>query len=272
MSLPIDNPSGNRVNFALSLNGEDSDGTIISGAGNVTIRVNDGGAPQVSDSTETPINIDEGDLDPSNTVSVTQQGTVSTTLGSDSLKSLTFSTDSQPELTAGGVALVYTLSDDGRTITANTGDGTETIFVATLPDINGTSNQNLTYDFTLYRPFDNDTGGTGVPLQVEVQDTDGDNDTATLNITVNDGGAEHTQNNIDLTVSETPNSVVDSNEDGDNKANTDTDTSFTVTAGLDDVVDMQVGIENGAAVLDSNGNQLTQTTLDKDGNLSLIHI
>ena len=58
MSLPIDNPSGNRVNFALSLNGEDSDGTIISGAGNVTIRVNDGGAPQVSDSTETPINID----------------------------------------------------------------------------------------------------------------------------------------------------------------------------------------------------------------------
>ena len=269
MSLPIDNPSGNRVNFALSLNGEDSDGTIISGAGNVTIRVNDGGAPQVSDSTETPINIDEGDLDPSNTVSVTQQGTVSTKLGSDSLKSLTFSTDSQPELTAGGVALVYTLSDDGRTITANTGDGTETIFIATLPVIDGTASQNLTYDFTLYRPFDNDTdeeGGTGVPLQVEVQDTDGDSDTATLNITVNDGGAEHTQNNIDLTVSETPNSVVDSNEDGDNKANTDTDTSFTVTAGLDDVVDMQVGITNGAAVSDSGGKQLTQTTLDKDGN------
>ncbi|MBB1444893.1 DUF5801 repeats-in-toxin domain-containing protein, partial [Pseudoalteromonas sp. SG43-3] len=265
MSLPIDNPSGNRVNFALSLNGEDSDGTIISGAGNVTIRVNDGGAPQVSDSTETPINIDEGDLDPSNTVSVTQQGTVSTTLGSDSLKSLTFSTDSQPELTAGGVALVYTLSDDGRTITANTGDGTETIFVATLPDINGTSNQNLTYDFTLYRPFDNDTGGTGVPLQVEVQDTDGDNDTATLNITVNDG-AVHTQNDIALTVSETPNSVADNNEDGDGQANTDTDTSFTVTAGLDDVVDMQVSITDGAAVLDSNGNQLTQTTLDENGN------
>uniref|UniRef100_UPI0033204E57 T1SS-143 repeat domain-containing protein n=1 Tax=Pseudoalteromonas sp. RB2-MNA-CIBAN-0110 TaxID=3140439 RepID=UPI0033204E57 len=266
MSLPIDNPSGNRVNFALSLNGEDSDGTAIGGAGNVIIRINDGGTPEVADTTATPINIDESGLDPSNNVSVTQQGTVSTTLGSDSLKSLTFSTDSQPKLTAGGVALVYTLSDDGLTITANTGDGTETIFIATLPVIDGTASQNLTYDFTLYRPFDNDTGGTAVPLQVDVQDTDGDSDTATLNITVKDGGAEHTQNNIDLTVSETPNSVADSNEDGDNQANTDTDNTFKVTAGLDDVVDMQVGITNGTAVLDSGGNQLTQTTLDKDGN------
>ncbi|MBH0057811.1 hypothetical protein I6F65_12630, partial [Pseudoalteromonas sp. SWXJZ94C] len=271
ISLPLDNPNGEDIDFALSLNGEDSDSTAISGAGNVTITIEDGGAPEVADTTPTAtrVNIDESGLDPANNTTVSQQGTVSTTLGSDSLKSLTFSTDSQPNLTAGGVALVYTLSDDGRTITANTGDGTETIFIATLPVIDGTASQNLTYDFTLYRPFDNDTGeegGTGVPLQVEVQDTDGDSDTATLNITVNDGGAEHTQNDIDLTVSEIPNSVADNDEDGDGQASTDTDTSFTVTAGLDDVVDMQVGIANGAAVLDSGGNQLTQTTLDKDGN------
>ncbi|MFP3366417.1 hypothetical protein R0J93_22510, partial [Pseudoalteromonas sp. SIMBA_148] len=92
-----------------------------------------------------------------------------------------------------------------------------------------------------------------------------DSNTATLNSTVNDGGAEHTQNDITLDVSETPNSVADNNEDGDGQANTDTDTSFTVTAGLDDVLDLQVSITDGAAVLDSNGNQLTQTTLDENG-------
>ncbi|WP_310742395.1 Ig-like domain-containing protein [Pseudoalteromonas sp. SG43-1] len=266
VSLPLDNPNGENIDFALSINGEDSDGTAISGAGNVTITVQDGGGPQVEDTSETPISIDESGLDPANNTTVSQQGTVSTTVGSDTITSLAFSSDSQPNLTAGGVALVYTLSDDGRTITANTGEGTETIFVATLPDINGTSNQNLTYEFTLYRPFDNTIEGTGVPLQVEVIDNDGDSNTTTLNITVNDGGAEHTQNDITLNVSETPNSVADNNEDGDGQANTDTDTSFTVTAGLDDVVDMQVSITDGAAVLDSNGNQLTQTTLDENGN------
>jgi T1SS-143 domain-containing protein len=266
ISLPLDNPNGENIDFALSINGEDSDGTAISGAGNVTITVQDGGGPQVEDTSETPISIDESGLDPANNTTVSQQGTVSTTVGSDTITSLAFSSDSQPNLTAGGVALVYTLSDDGRTITANTGEGTETIFVATLPDINGTSNQNLTYEFTLYRPFDNTIEGTGVPLQVEVIDNDGDSNTTTLNITVNDGGAEHTQNDITLNVSETPNSVADNNEDGDGQANTDTDTSFTVTAGLDDVVDMQVSITDGAAVLDSNGNQLTQTTLDENGN------
>ena len=266
VSLPLDNPNGENIDFALSINGEDSDGTAISGAGNVTITVQDGGGPQVEDTSETPISIDESGLDPANNTTVSQQGTVSTTVGSDTITSLAFSSDSQPNLTAGGVALVYTLSDDGRTITANTGEGTETIFVATLPDINGTSNQNLTYEFTLYRPFDNTIEGTSVPLQVEVIDNDGDSNTTTLNITVNDGGAEHTQNDITLNVSETPNSVADNNEDGDGQANTDTDTSFTVTAGLDDVVDMQVSITDGAAVLDSNGNQLTQTTLDENGN------
>uniref|UniRef100_UPI0030C8A88F beta strand repeat-containing protein n=1 Tax=uncultured Pseudoalteromonas sp. TaxID=114053 RepID=UPI0030C8A88F len=266
LSLPLDNPDGENIDFALSLNGEDSDGTVISGAGYVTITVQDGGGPQVEDTSETPISIDESGLDPANNITVSQQGTVSTTVGSDTITSLAFSSDSQPNLTAGGVALVYTLSDDGRTITANTGEGTETIFVATLPDINGTSNQNLTYEFTLYRPFDNTIEGTGVPLQVEVIDNDGDSNTTTLNITVNDGGAEHTQNDITLNVSETPNRVADNNEDGDGQANTDTDTSFTVTAGLDDVVDMQVSITDGAAVLDSNGNQLTQTTLDENGN------
>ncbi|WP_220487172.1 Ig-like domain-containing protein [Pseudoalteromonas sp. SR44-2] len=266
ISLPLDNLNGENIDFALSLNGEDSDGTVISGAGNVTITVKDGGGPQLEDTSETPISIDEIGLDPANNTTVSQQGTVSTTVGSDTITSLAFSSDSQPNLTAGGVALVYTLSDDGRTITANTGEGTETIFVATLPDINGTSSQNLTYEFTLYRPFDNTTEGTGVPLQVEVIDNDGDSNTTTLNITVNDGGAEHTQNDIGLTVSEIPNSVADNDEDGDGQANTDTDTSFTVTAGLDDVVDMQVSITDGAAVLDSNGNQLTQTTLDENGN------
>ncbi|WP_212747446.1 hypothetical protein [Pseudoalteromonas sp. S3776] len=245
VSLPLDNPDGENIDFALSVNGEDSDGTVISGNGNVTITIVDGTGPQLA-------NIDSANLDESGLASGsdTFNGTLDTVIGSDSFASLTFAvTGSQPALTSGGEDIQYTLSEDGLTLTAHTGDINNPVFIATLPEItNSTSSQeNLQYTIELIRPIDNN-GNSSFNLAIELQDQDGDIDEENITVNVTDS-ANATQTSPTFNVAESP-------ETG-STGQSDTQ-SITITAGGEAVKSLSMNVASGEAVLDSNGNALTQ--------------
>ncbi|MDP5253903.1 Ig-like domain-containing protein [Vibrio sp. HB161653] len=244
ITLPIDNPSGNSVNFDLSLYGEDNDGTVINGAGNVTITLNDGDAPSLA-------NIDSAALDESNLASGSNvaTGQLDTVLGSDSFEDLTFANiASQPSLTADGIAVEYTLSADGTVLTAHTGDVNDPVFIATLPAITTTESQtDLSYQIELIRPIDNN-GDSSFDLAIELSDQDGDVAEDTITVTVTDS-ANATQTSPELSVAENPS--LDTTDQSDTQ-------TLTITAGGEDVVDLVMNVTTGEAVLDSNGSPLTQ--------------
>ncbi|TMO78011.1 hypothetical protein CWC17_00475 [Pseudoalteromonas sp. S3785] len=245
VSLPLDNPDGENIDFALSVNGEDSDGTVISGNGNVTITIVDGTGPQLA-------NIDSANLDESGLASGsdTFSGTLDTVIGSDSFSSLTFAvTGSQPGLTSGGEDIQYTLSEDGLTLTAHTGDINNPVFIATLPEItNSTSSQaNLQYTIELIRPIDNN-GNSSFNLAIELKDQDDDIDEENITVNVTDS-ANATQTSPTFNVAESP-------ETG-STGQSDTQ-SITITAGGEAVKSLGMNVASGEAVLDSNGNALTQ--------------
>ncbi|NUJ40964.1 Ig-like domain-containing protein, partial [Pseudoalteromonas sp. 0303] len=245
VSLPLDNPDGENIDFALSVNGEDSDGTVISGNGNVTITIVDGTGPQLT-------NIDSANLDESGLASGsdTFSGTLDTVIGSDSFSSLTFAvTGSQPALTSGGEAIQYTLSEDGLTLTAHTGDINNPVFIATLPEItNSTSSQaNLQYTIELIRPLDNN-GNSSFNLAIELKDQDGDIDEENITVNVTDS-ANATQTSPTFNVAESPKTGSTGQSDTQ---------SITITAGGEAVKSLGMNVASGQAVLDSNGNALTQ--------------
>ncbi|WP_054783316.1 DUF5801 repeats-in-toxin domain-containing protein [Pseudovibrio denitrificans] len=84
-------------------------------------------------------------------------------------------------LSSEGVALVYSLSDDGTELTATKGDGGEAVFKVTLSD-----DAAGTYSFELMGPLDHPVANTedDINLTFEFIATDSDGDTASSSFTV----------------------------------------------------------------------------------------
>ena len=241
---PLDHITSDTFTLKTGVIAQDLDGTAIS-TGNLTWQIKDGGSPHINNVTS--VNFDEalGFASPQ-----TQNSSFDLRVGSDAITSLVFAVaNQQPNLTAGGVAIIYTLSADGHTITAHTGDINDPVFVVELA---GTWNSQIdsigqSYTATVYRPFDQ-IGSEDVNLKLMVTDFDGDRTNATLTMTVLDDDSG-TIDNITLDISELPTvNAFDNVETG----------QFSISTNGDPIVDAKFGITNGAQVLDASGNAITQ--------------
>ncbi|MBU2871314.1 hypothetical protein [Colwellia sp. E2M01] len=242
---PLDHINSESFTLPLIISANDLDGTVIE-SGKVSLTIQDGDNPQFSDIEA--ITLDEVDL---NNGEQTQVGTLSTIIGSDNIVSVIFSNSSaQPKLTAEGVTILYSISADGKSLIGYTDDINTPIFIAQLADnFNETTDTiDAQYSFTLYQTLDQDVTDQ-IPLSIQVTDFDGDTSSSNLAITIiDDSSAQITT--PDLIVSETP-------VDFSQATNIDLGDIISV-AGTDTLVDLDYEVTNGDAVLDNNGNGVTQ--------------
>ncbi|MBO3276452.1 retention module-containing protein [Pseudomonas schmalbachii] len=88
-------------------------------------------------------------------------GSLDYDFGPDGAGSFSWNTAGLPQLSSGGVELTYSLSDDGRTLTAMAGD--TAVFTLTLTDLDSGS-----FELTLLQPLDHPLQGVEDILQFEV--------------------------------------------------------------------------------------------------------
>ncbi|TYK66727.1 hypothetical protein [Colwellia echini] len=244
---PIDHINNETLTLPLTVTAEDLDGTVIS-TGDISYSINDGANPEF-DEIEA-ISIDEAEL---KSGEKTATGNISTAIGSDNIISVIFNNiEQQPVLTVADVPVLYSLSDDGKTLIGYTDDINSPVFKAELSD-NFAAENNTTdgsYTFTLYKTLDEDTSDQ-IPLSITITDYDGDTTTESLPITLIDDDSEQITT-PELNVSEIP-------VDTDNSSATNTDSgNITTTAGTDALSGLIYDVVDDAPVLDENGVALTQ--------------
>lgn len=242
---PLDHNSNDLLSISTKVIAKDFDGSDIN-PGQLTWQINDGSNPNITNISQLTFN--ESAL----TSPLTQQGSFDINIGSDTIATngVGFnSIDQQPMLTAGGVAIQYTLSNNGLTLTAHTGDLNSPVFVINLHSgwADNASTIGQGYDITLYKAFDQ-SNGADLHFKIHVTDFDGDTTDASLIMTVNDDNGA-TISDVALTVSEQP--PINNIDDQDQA-------QININASLDPIVDIKFDISNGANVLDSSGNPITQ--------------
>ncbi|MEE2729422.1 MAG: hypothetical protein VYA55_01315 [Pseudomonadota bacterium] len=246
--LPLDHGPTDSLLFPVEAQATDLDGTVI--AAGSTLELLDGNQP-VSSATDATLN--ENDL----TTIAQDTGTVQVTLGSDAIADLGFTSDRQPTLTSGGVAVQYQVSPDGLTLTAFTTDALDPVFtvvIASEPD--ATSDSAPVYTFTLFKALDQlNANGSSDPLnfnlRYQVTDADGDSIFASIPVSVSDASAA-SGSDIAVQLSETPKAT------GNADTPSSTSLDFVITASQDPIVQATFDLVNGKAVQDSNGNTLSQ--------------
>ena len=254
LQRPLDHLDSDKLNLPFVIIATDNDGTDTN-AGVFQVEIDDGANPVLANGTN--VALDEAGLAGGATVSA--QGSVDVTVGSDQIAVLGFSaTGKQPALTSGGEAIQYQLSGDGQTLTAYTTDPADPVFVVTLlASPAAEADSNIGYQVELFQALDQQTSNgsrqdpLSIPVSLQVQDSD--NDTADLNlaITVTDAGdpAEVIVDTLD--VAETP------SKPGEVLGASDT-VQVSVTASEDPVVEAGFGFASGDAVLDAGGQPVTQ--------------
>ncbi len=145
-----------------------------------------------------------------NAAALTQTGSLAVSMGADvsDTRFLANQADLQAMgLTLGGVALTYSVSADGHSLTAKA--GTLTVFTASLSNP-GTSAAG--YSFTLVRPLDHSSSGStlNLPFSFNVSDADGDSSGSQFVVSVVDDARELIQS-------------VSLNEDASQQFNTNAD-------------------------------------------------
>ncbi|NTU97833.1 MAG: retention module-containing protein, partial [Chlorobiaceae bacterium] len=115
-------------------------------------------------------------------------GSLGVDTGGDSVDTYFINTSSLPSLTSEGEAVVYILSPDGHTITAQTTSGAP-VFTITINNPTDTGG-NQSYQFTLQGPVDHpDADGQNsqvLNFNVEVEDSTGDTASGSFSVTVVD--------------------------------------------------------------------------------------
>ena len=171
----------------------DADGDVSPGSGTQAITVTDT-VPALG--TPDDATIDEEHLATGSNPDALQRevsGSLDLTPGQDSVDVTLAAGNAPPAwLEAGGVPVQYTLSADGHTLTAHTGDVSDPVFVVTLTNPTDAS---AGYTFELLRPLDH--GGAAdldLTFGVQVEDSDSDTDTAGFTVTVVDDTPETTIN------------------------------------------------------------------------------
>ncbi|MBE0377108.1 beta strand repeat-containing protein [Pseudoalteromonas prydzensis] len=242
---PIDHEVSEQLQLVLTITAEDLDGTQIS-QGDASITIFDGNDPQFAGITA--VTLDENNLTQGTQVAT---GQLSTLVGSDQIVEVIFSpSNEQPQLTSNSLAIIYAISADGKTIIGHTGDVNDPVFQVELAGDFSSSTDSLAQDYivTLYRALDQDVTDA-INLKIEMTDFDGDTVSANLDITIIDDESIDGDTPI-LNVTELPK---------DNSSYTNSDSGeITIVAGNDAIVAIGYQFNSGAAVLDSQGNALTQ--------------
>ncbi|MCG9698427.1 Ig-like domain-containing protein [Shewanella sp. Isolate11] len=241
---PLDHLRTDVLNIDTYITAEDLDGTQID-QGVLSWAISDGNDPQLVNITS--LSFEENALAGT---PLTQSGSFDLQVGSDAVVAVAFSpAASQPELTASGVPIQYSLSAGGLILIAHLGDEADPVFVIELSDTWSPDSDSLSqnYDFTLYQAFDQ-IGTDSFDFNIFTADRDGDVSPATLTVIVADGDAASIDN-VSLTVSEDPSitayNTVDAGE-------------FNVTATKDSVIDIAFNMVDGSEVQNSSGTALTQ--------------
>lgn len=171
----------------------DADGDVSPGSATQAITVTDT-VPALG--TPDDATIDEEHLATGSNPDALQRevsGSLDLTPGQDSVDVTLAAGNAPPAgLEAGGAPVQYTLSADGHTLTAHTGDVSDPVFVVTLTNPTDAS---VGYTFELLRPLDH--GGAAdldLTFGVQVEDSDSDTDTAGFTVTVVDDTPETTIN------------------------------------------------------------------------------
>ncbi|MDT0684711.1 VCBS domain-containing protein, partial [Roseicyclus sp. F158] len=246
-----DNDDSLQDNF--TYNTIDADGDVSPGVGTQPISVLDTlpefGTPENAE-------VDEANLasgtDPDGT-ELSQSGSLNLAPGQDGF-GVQLTTDSAPAgLTSGGDPIRYTLSEDGLTLTADTGEGTDPVFTVTITD---PANADAGYTFDLLRPLDH-TGGSSLDLVfgVEVTDEDGDTDQTRFTVAVGDDAPAST---IERTVDEDSSGFTVNTSADANAANTGISQGGTPLTGTADP-------ETGEVVYDTEHGTVT---IAPDGSVS----
>jgi T1SS-143 domain-containing protein len=242
---PLDHILEDNILLALEVVAEDLDGTLIN-SGEIALTIQDGDNPKFSA-------IGNITLEEERLTAGPQFGSanISTLIGSDNIISVSFiNGNKQPALSVAGEAILYHLSDDGKTLTGYTVDIDNPIFVAQLEDNfnDKTDTVDSLYTFTLFQTLDQDIS-SDIPLKVRVKDFDGDSSTTTLDITIVDDESA-TIVVPDLVVSEVP---------VDFSSATNIDLGEIISqSGTDKLEALDFEVSNGEQVLDSNGTPITQ--------------
>ncbi|MEX2518759.1 MAG: tandem-95 repeat protein [Paracoccaceae bacterium] len=180
--VQLTNDTELRDDFSYSI--IDGDGDISAGWTTQEITVTDT-APELG--TPTGATIDEEHLATGSNPDADLRevsGSLDLTPGQDGFD-VTLTTASAPAgLRSGGEDLLYRLSPDGHTLTADTGEVTDPVFRVTLTD---PTSADAGYTFELLRPLDHDgEESLDLTFAVEVADSDDDTDTAAFTVTVVD--------------------------------------------------------------------------------------
>lgn len=177
----------------------DADGDVSPGSATQVITVTDT-EPELG--TPPDATIDEQYLASGTNPDASQwevSGSLNLTPGQDGFD-VTLTTGTAPAgVMSGGDNLIYALSSDGHVLTAHTGNPANPVFVLTLTDPTDAS---AGYTFELLRPLDH--GGASdldLTFGVQVEDSDGDTDTAGFTVTVLDD-APQTDTPIQQTIDE----------------------------------------------------------------------
>ncbi|MEA3405990.1 MAG: VCBS domain-containing protein [Pseudomonadota bacterium] len=230
----VDNTGGATPNDVIVYTVTDGNGD--SSTANFTVILEDGPDPTITPVDQT-VSEDSLGLD-TLLVPVEVSATLGVVKGSDSI--VTTFTDSQTALidlglSSAGDTLNYAIDGTGTILTATTAMGGETIFTVTITDH---TSESAAYDFKLFSPIDHpnpDHGDSWVlPFDVVVTDSDGDENTVSFNVTVNDS-----------VPNQTPLSIT-----------TDEDTALTFRISQDSLSELKITAEGQAEAVVASGGSI----------------
>ncbi|MEO9494676.1 MAG: Ig-like domain-containing protein [Vibrio splendidus] len=239
------------LTIPLNIIGTDTDGTALEN-GQISWVIEDGNDPSLILDSNASVNESDLSNDPIGEVSST--GTFSIGIGSDYLDSLFFDLADQPQLFSGGDQIYYTVSEDGTLLTGYAGPvagGDVAFTVSFAAPVSDDLDSSVDYVFTLYKGLDQTNGTDSLPFTVTARDSDNDKTKLDLNISITDGGEPFIGSGT-VELSETP--IANTTPDGVKQSAV---VNLDITASNDPIVYLGIGVTNGQAVLDDDGEAVT---------------
>ncbi|MCG9788705.1 RTX toxin [Vibrio mediterranei] len=256
LERPLNHPNKNDLlKLPLLIGGKDTDGTELR-SGEFTLVIEDGSDPVLTSNSDASVS--EIDVS-SNSASATGQFEVG--LGADDLDtnqqndaSVYFLKAEQPLVYSNGEEVLYTISPSGSILTGYVGDVSNIVFVVSFVAPDATTGGTVDYTFDLKQQLDNTADPMQLPFVVTARDSDNDLTKLTLNVSVSDSG-QASLDTASLAVTELP---IGEAPDGTSTSDTGT---LTLTASVDSIVEVDLGVSTGDVVVDSGGAPITTNGL-----------